>query len=124
VRGGLIRRVLRACVLLAVIVDGRDAALLSRHYQVVRFPPDWRGALPRAVHPTREQASHVSIHDDGIGGADPVRGARLIGLTDWVEALAGTITVTSPPDQGTSVQVELRLDNDLPPSPPLAHGRE
>ena len=143
VRRGLIHRVFGAWVLLAVIVEGRDTALHSRHYRVVHsaadrlerfvidletatrgFLPDWRGALPRAVHPTREQASHVSIHDDGIDGADPARGARLIGLTDRVEALAGTITVTSPPDLGTFVQVELRLDNDLPPAPPLAQGRE
>ena len=69
----------------------------------------------------RDGRLHVSIHDDGIGGADPTHGSGLIGLTDRVEALAGTITVTSPPDQGTSVQVELPLDNGLPPAPPLAH---
>jgi signal transduction histidine kinase len=69
----------------------------------------------------RDGRLHVSIHDDGIGGADPTHGSGLIGLTDRVEALGGTITVTSPPDQGTSVQVELPLDNGLPPAPPLAH---
>jgi signal transduction histidine kinase len=30
---------------------------------------------------------HVSIRDDGLGGADPARGSGLIGLTDRVQAL-------------------------------------
>jgi signal transduction histidine kinase len=58
---------------------------------------------------------YVSIRDDGVGGADPLRGSGLIGLTDRVEALGGTITVTSPPGQGTSLQVELPVDRYLPP---------
>jgi signal transduction histidine kinase len=66
----------------------------------------------------RDGRLHVSIHDDGIGGADPTHGSGLIGLTDRVEALGGTITVTSPPDQGTSVQVELPLDNGAYPRRP------
>jgi signal transduction histidine kinase/ketosteroid isomerase-like protein len=53
---------------------------------------------------------HVSIRDDGIGGADPTRGSGLIGLGDRVAALGGTITITSPQDEGTSVHVELPLD--------------
>lgn len=51
----------------------------------------------------------VLIRDDGVGAADPSRGSGLIGLTDRVEALGGTITVLSPPGEGTSVLVELPL---------------
>jgi signal transduction histidine kinase len=52
---------------------------------------------------------HLSIRDDGIGGADAAKGSGLIGLTDRVEALGGTLTVISPPGQGTSLQAELPL---------------
>ncbi len=54
---------------------------------------------------------HVSIRDDGLGGADPARGSGLIGLTDRVQALGGTLTVLSPPGQGTTVRVELPVVN-------------
>jgi signal transduction histidine kinase len=49
----------------------------------------------------------VSVHDDGIGGADPGRGSGLIGLRDRVEALGGTFAVHSPVDCGTTVSCEL-----------------
>jgi signal transduction histidine kinase len=39
----------------------------------------------------------VSIRDDGVGGADPSEGSGLIGLRDRVEALGGTMEITSPP---------------------------
>jgi GAF domain-containing protein len=50
---------------------------------------------------------HLSISDDGQGGADPAKGSGLIGLKDRVEAQGGTITVVSPPDEGTSLYVSL-----------------
>jgi signal transduction histidine kinase len=49
----------------------------------------------------------LSIRDDGSGGADPTRGSGLIGLTDRVEALGGTVDVTSPTGQGTTLHVAL-----------------
>ena len=49
------------------------------------------------------------IRDDGIGGADAAKGSGLIGLTDRAEALGGTLTVISPPGQGTSLRAELPL---------------
>lgn len=55
---------------------------------------------------------HVSVHDDGVGGADPARGAGLIGLIDRVDALGGTVTIASPPGQGTSLHVELPVEPD------------
>jgi signal transduction histidine kinase len=52
----------------------------------------------------------LRIHDDGVGGADPARGSGLIGLTDRVEALGGTIEIESPPGEGTSLYVELPVE--------------
>jgi signal transduction histidine kinase len=54
----------------------------------------------------------LSIRDDGVGGADPSRGSGLIGLTDRVEALGGTISVVSPPRGGTTLHVVLPLAPD------------
>ncbi|MFD1517632.1 sensor histidine kinase [Pseudonocardia yunnanensis] len=51
----------------------------------------------------------LSVCDDGIGGADPSKGSGLTGLTDRVEALGGTITVHSPPGEGTAMHVWLPL---------------
>jgi signal transduction histidine kinase len=55
----------------------------------------------------------LTIHDDGIGGADREGGSGLIGLADRVDALGGTITITSPAGTGTSVHVQLPVDGDL-----------
>jgi signal transduction histidine kinase len=52
---------------------------------------------------------HLSVRDDGIGGADPRRGSGLIGLTDRVEALGGRITVSSPDGRGTALLVDLPI---------------
>lgn len=73
-----------------------------------------------ATHVSIKTAVHdgwlrLSIADDGVGGADPARGSGLIGLTDRVEALGGTITISSPPGRGTHLQAELPIEQlDLP----------
>jgi signal transduction histidine kinase len=56
-----------------------------------------------------DQVVRLSIRDDGVGGADPARGSGLIGLTDRVEALGGTLSIMSPRGHGTCVRVELPL---------------
>jgi signal transduction histidine kinase len=64
------------------------------------------------AHITLEQRAahlHLSIRDDGIGGADPAGGSGLIGLRDRVQALSGSIEVNSPPGDGTAIVVELPL---------------
>jgi len=60
----------------------------------------------------RGRRLHLSVHDDGGGGADPSRGSGLVGLTDRVEALGGTITVHSPVGEGTTLLVDLPLEVD------------
>jgi signal transduction histidine kinase len=52
---------------------------------------------------------HLSVRDDGVGGADPARGSGLIGLADRVQALGGSITVQSLIGEGTTLQVDLPL---------------
>ena len=54
----------------------------------------------------------VRVHDDGVGGADPVRGSGLLGLKDRLEALGGTFSVHSPAGGGTTVRCELPVTAD------------
>jgi signal transduction histidine kinase len=42
--------------------------------------------------------------------ADPAFGSGLLGLKDRAEALGGTISLESPPGAGTSLLVELPVD--------------
>lgn len=49
----------------------------------------------------------VTIADDGVGGASASAGSGLRGLGDRIEALGGTLHVTSPQGRGTTVHAEL-----------------
>jgi signal transduction histidine kinase len=49
----------------------------------------------------------VAVTDDGVGGADPARGSGLIGLSDRIGAIGGTLAIESPPGRGTSIVAEL-----------------
>jgi PAS domain S-box-containing protein len=51
----------------------------------------------------------VEVRDDGIGGADPDGGSGLSGLSDRVAACEGTLSVESPPGEGTLVRAVLPL---------------
>jgi PAS domain S-box-containing protein len=75
-------------------------------------------ALTNAIKHSRAQGAEVDAHledgtllvevrDDGVGGADPGRGSGLTGLRDRVEALSGTIEISSPVGRGTSVMAKL-----------------
>jgi signal transduction histidine kinase len=73
------------------------------------------------AHVTVEQRDahlHLTIRDDGTGGADPAGGSGLIGLRDRVQALSGSIEVNSRPGEGTAILVELPLQPDSPPTRP------
>jgi signal transduction histidine kinase len=52
----------------------------------------------------------VEVADDGVGGADPLRGSGLRGLADRVASLSGTLDVHSPPGAGTRVRAEIPLE--------------
>jgi signal transduction histidine kinase len=64
-----------------------------------------------------ERTLRLAVHDDGVGGADPSRGSGLVGLRDRVEALGGSIDISSPPGRGTHVVVELPLGPGATRSP-------
>ncbi len=64
----------------------------------------------------RNRLLWLSVRDDGIGGADAVRGSGLVGLTDRVEALGGSLRVSSRPGDGTQVTAELPVELDLSPT--------
>src|SRR6266508_1568718 len=49
----------------------------------------------------------VVVSDDGIGGAEPVPGSGLVGLSDRVEALGGRLRIESPRGQGTRLTAEI-----------------
>jgi signal transduction histidine kinase len=51
----------------------------------------------------------LRVRDDGVGAADPARGSGLIGLSDRVQALGGTVVVESPPGSGTCLEVKLPI---------------
>jgi signal transduction histidine kinase len=51
----------------------------------------------------------LEVRDDGVGGVDAGRGSGILGLTDRVEALGGTISISSPPRGGTTLRVRLPI---------------
>jgi signal transduction histidine kinase len=54
-----------------------------------------------------DQELRLLVRDDGAGGADPSGGSGLIGLSDRVEAVGGSIEITSPHGGGTSLLVTI-----------------
>jgi signal transduction histidine kinase len=62
---------------------------------------------------TRPGSLLLSIRDDGVGGANPARGSGLVGLTDRVEALGGSIHVHSAAGAGTDITADLPLEHEL-----------
>jgi PAS domain S-box-containing protein len=59
---------------------------------------------------THDAILRLAIRDDGIGGAVPGRGSGLVGVSDRIEALGGTLKVASPPGIGTTLLVEIPID--------------
>jgi signal transduction histidine kinase len=54
-----------------------------------------------------DQRLTIEIRDDGIGSATPTGGSGLRGLADRIEALGGSLTVSSPPGRGTTLRAEI-----------------
>jgi signal transduction histidine kinase len=69
-----------------------------------------RASVVHVAVEVRHGVLELSIRDDGCGGADPACGSGLIGLTDRVDALGGTIEVASPVGQGTTLRVRLPVE--------------
>jgi signal transduction histidine kinase len=49
----------------------------------------------------------IEVSDDGDGGAGRDDGTGLLGISDRVAAVGGTLRVHSPPGQGTRLEMEL-----------------
>ena len=56
-------------------------------------------------------ALRLTISDDGNGGADERRGSGLTGLRDRVEAASGTLAITSPAGEGTTIAASLPMSS-------------
>ncbi len=52
----------------------------------------------------------LDVRDDGVGGVDARRGSGLVGLSDRVHALGGTLDVSSPAGEGTTLRVRVPLN--------------
>ena len=69
-----------------------------------------RASVVRVTAEQRDTTLHLTVRDDGAGGADPARGTGLTGLRDRVETLGGTAVIHSPAGAGTTVLITLPLD--------------
>jgi signal transduction histidine kinase len=83
-----------------VVSEGLAYAAKHAHASVVSVELD-----------TQDTMMRLAIRDDGIGGADPGQGSGLLGLSDRIEALGGTLEVASPAGKGTTLLIELPLDD-------------
>jgi GAF domain-containing protein len=70
-----------------------------------------RASVVRVTVEAGDSVLRVVVRDDGIGGADPTRGSGLLGLKDRAEAIGGSIALQSRTGAGTSLDVELPLDD-------------
>ena len=82
-----------------VVSEALTNAAKHAHASVVKVELDAHDAILQ-----------LAIRDDGIGGADPSRGSGLVGLSDRIEALGGTLEVTSPSGSGTTLLIELPVE--------------
>jgi len=67
---------------------------------------------------THDTIVRLAIGDDGIGGADPDQGSGLLGLRDRIEALGGTLEITSPAGEGTTLLIGIPLHDRSSAAPP------
>ncbi len=59
---------------------------------------------------------HLQVRDDGVGGAGRRTGSGLVGLTDRVHALGGSLEVRSPVGEGTSLDVRIPIASGADPT--------
>ncbi len=82
-----------------VVSEALTNAAKHAHASVVNVELDAHGETLR-----------LAIRDDGIGGADIRLGSGLVGLSDRCAALGGTLLMTSPPGNGTTLLIEIPLE--------------
>jgi signal transduction histidine kinase len=98
---------------LRLLLDGRlPAPVETAAYYVVsealtNAAKHSRADQVRVAATCRDGRLTVEVADDGVGGAGTgPDGSGLRGLADRVEALGGWLSVSSPPDQGTTLRAE------------------
>ena len=65
-------------------------------------------ARSASIHVNKIAANvRTSIHDDGNGGVDPTRGSGIAGIRARVNAVDGTLTISSPPGGPTLIVAEV-----------------
>ncbi|HEY6606172.1 MAG TPA: ATP-binding protein, partial [Gaiellaceae bacterium] len=105
---------------LEVRVDGRlpEPVEVAAYYVVsealTNAAKHARAATARVEVAVQDRVLCVAVGDDGLGGADPALGSGLLGLKDRAEAIGGTISLESAPGAGTSLFVELPVDQVRP----------
>jgi signal transduction histidine kinase len=83
-----------------------------------------RASAVQVTVEARNRTLHVTVRDDGLGGADSAGGSGLLGLKDRAEALGGKTSLRSPHGGGTSLGVELPIvDRDKGSLEAFAHLR-
>jgi signal transduction histidine kinase len=67
-----------------------------------------------SVHVARVAANvRVTVHDDGVGGADPAGGTGILGIRARVRAVDGTFSITSPAGGPTTLVAEIPRHMEL-----------
>jgi signal transduction histidine kinase len=125
-RGGLgsALRALARRSALPVELDLRAERRLPEHVEVAAYYAVSEALTNAAKHAhasvvhveldAHDAIVRVAIRDDGIGGADPTQGSGLVGLSDRIEAVGGTLEITSPVGNGTTLLIEI----PVAPAPP------
>jgi signal transduction histidine kinase len=104
-----------------VELELRDVARLAEHLEVAVYYTVSEALTNAAkhAHPSRVRVEvesddttlRLTIHDDGIGGADPARGSGLVGLSDRIESLGGRLHIISAAGSGTTLLIRIPVDS-------------
>jgi len=86
-----------------VVSEALTNAAKHAHASVVHVGAD-------TVEDDGDGVLRVRVTDDGRGGAHFAGGSGLVGLKDRVEALGGTLTIKSPPGEGTALHATVPID--------------
>ena len=103
---------------LVLAVDRRlpDSAEVAAYYVVAEALTNAAKHAQASVIEVRVDTEgpnlHLSVRDDGIGGANTADGSGLLGLKDRVHALGGTLTISSRTGEGTCLEVNIPIGNE------------
>ncbi len=114
-------RALRRRSVMPMTLDVRLERRLPEHVEVATYYVVSEALTNAAKHAAasgvtvlldqRGTSLHVSVRDDGVGGAEAECGSGLVGLRDRVEAIGGTLRVRSPAGGGTALFVDIPLED-------------